>query len=88
MKAGPSCPLWNSTGDAQCRSSAEPTARHAELAVNLTNAFSKKWGNLWAALCLHFAYYNFCRVHSALRTTPAMASGIAMEIWPLERLLC
>lgn len=29
--------------------------------TRLTNAFSKKWDNLWAAYCLHFAYYNFCR---------------------------
>jgi transposase-like protein/IS1 family transposase len=28
--------------------------------TRLTNAFSKKWDNLWAAYCLHFAYYNFC----------------------------
>jgi hypothetical protein len=27
--------------------------------TRLTNAFSKKWGNLWAALSLHFAWYNF-----------------------------
>lgn len=27
----------------------------------LTNGFSKKWENHWAALCLCFAYYNFCR---------------------------
>jgi hypothetical protein len=25
----------------------------------LTNAFSKKWENLWSALCLYFAWYNF-----------------------------
>ena len=24
-----------------------------------TNAFSKKWENLWAAYCVHFAWYNF-----------------------------
>src|SRR3984957_18706519 len=35
--------------------------------TRLTNAFSKKWDNLWAALCLHFAWYNFCRVHKSLR---------------------
>ena len=32
--------------------------------TRLTNAFSKKWENLWAAYCLHFAFYNFCRIHS------------------------
>src|ERR1022692_3460856 len=34
--------------------------------TRLTNAFSKKWENLWAAYCLHFAYYNFCRIHKTL----------------------
>ena len=34
-----------------------------------------KWENLKAALALHFARYNFCRVHGSLRVTPAMESG-------------
>lgn len=44
--------------------------------TRLTNAFSKKWENLWSAYCLHFAYYDFCRVHRSLRVTPAMEAGI------------
>ena len=40
--------------------------------TRLTNAFSKKWENLEAAYSLWFAYYNWCRVHSTLRVTPAM----------------
>jgi hypothetical protein len=40
--------------------------------TRLTYAFSKNWANLQAALALHFWHYNFCRVHSALRITPAM----------------
>ncbi len=55
--------------------------------TRLTNAFSKKLENLKAAVALHFAHYNFCRVHSSLRITPAMAAEITAEIWPLERLL-
>ncbi len=55
--------------------------------TRLTNAFSKKLENLKAALCLHFAWYNFCRVHSTLRVTPAMAAGIAETVWPLSNLL-
>ena len=42
--------------------------------TRLTNAFSKKWENLWAAYCLHFGWYNFCRIHQSLRITPAMAA--------------
>jgi IS1 family transposase len=55
--------------------------------TRLTNAFSKKLVNLKAACALHFAWYNFCRVHSSLRVTPAMAAGIASEVWGLESLL-
>jgi hypothetical protein len=44
--------------------------------TRLTNAFSKKLPHLKAAVALHFAYYNFCRVHSSLRVTPAMEAGL------------
>jgi len=56
--------------------------------TRLTNAFSKKWENLQAAIALHFAYYNFCRVHSSLRVTPAMEAGITDHVWELKELLC
>src|SRR5579863_8274257 len=52
--------------------------------TRLTNAFSKKLTHLKAACALHFAHYNFCRVHSSLRVTPAMAAGIANRIWTLN----
>ncbi|MGI8990263.1 MAG: IS1 family transposase [Bryobacteraceae bacterium] len=55
--------------------------------TRLTNAFSKKWENLWAAYCLHFAYYNFCRIHSTIRVTPAMESKITDRVWDLSELL-
>lgn len=55
--------------------------------TRLTNGFSKKLANLKAACALHFAHYNFCRVHSSLRVTPAMAAGVTAEIWPLQSLL-
>ncbi len=55
--------------------------------TRLTNAFSKKLANLKAAVALHFAHYNFCRIHSSLRVTPAMAAGLSSDVWPLERLL-
>jgi IS1 family transposase/lambda repressor-like predicted transcriptional regulator len=55
--------------------------------TRLTNAFSKKWENLKAALALHFCWYNMCRVHSSLRVTPAMEAGITDHIWNLGELL-
>ena len=44
-------------------------------------------GYLWAAWCLHFAYYNFCRIHKTLRVTPAMEAGITDRVWELADLL-
>jgi IS1 family transposase len=55
--------------------------------TRLTNAFSKKLENLKAACALHFAHYNFCRVHSSLRVTPAMAAGLSSHVWEMGELL-
>jgi transposase-like protein/IS1 family transposase len=55
--------------------------------TRLTNAFSKKWANHQASLALHFAYYNFCRVHSTLKRTPAMAAGLEDHPWTLRELV-
>jgi transposase-like protein/IS1 family transposase len=55
--------------------------------TRLTNAFSKKLSHLKAAVALHFAYYNFCRVHSSLRVTPAMEAGLTDHIWSIAELL-
>jgi hypothetical protein len=44
--------------------------------TRLTNACSKKWENLWAAYCVHSAWYNFMHRHQSLRMTPAIAAGI------------
>ncbi|HWZ42184.1 MAG TPA: IS1 family transposase [Candidatus Saccharimonadales bacterium] len=55
--------------------------------TRLTNAFSKKLDNLKAACALHFAYYNFCRVHRTLRVTPAMEAGITDHVWSIAELI-
>jgi len=55
--------------------------------TRLTNAFSKKLENLKASLAIHFAWYNFCRIHSSLRVTPAMASNITSEVWSIDQLV-
>jgi hypothetical protein len=54
--------------------------------TRLTYAFSKSWAKLQAALALHFWHYNFCRIHSALRITPAMAAGVTDHVWTLNDL--
>ncbi|MDD5243715.1 MAG: hypothetical protein PHU49_06825 [Syntrophorhabdaceae bacterium] len=55
--------------------------------TRLTNAFSKKLENLKAAVALHFAHYNFVRVHGSLRVTPAMAAGITDHVLDIEEIL-
>lgn len=52
--------------------------------TRLTNAFSKKLENLQAAVDLHFAHYNFVRVHKTLRVTPAMAADVENRLWSME----
>jgi hypothetical protein len=55
--------------------------------TRLTNGFSKKLENHRAAIALHFAYYNFCRIHGSLRVTPAMEAGVTDHVWTLAELL-
>ena len=55
--------------------------------TRLIYAFSKKWDNLKAALALHFAHYNFCRIHGSLHITPAMAAGITDHVWTINDLI-
>jgi len=55
--------------------------------TRLTNAFSKKLENHCAAVALYTAHYNFCRVHEALRITPAMQLGVTDHIWTVGELV-
>lgn len=55
--------------------------------TRLTNAFSKKFGNLVASVHLHFFHYNFMRIHQSIRCTPAMEAGISRTIWNWSDLL-
>jgi IS1 family transposase len=55
--------------------------------TRLTNAHSKKVENHAHMLALYFMHYNFCKVHSTIRVTPAMEAGIADHVWEIEELL-
>jgi IS1 family transposase len=55
--------------------------------TRLTNAFSKKLQNLEAAVALHFMHYNFVRVHQTLKTTPAVAAGVADHEWRMAEIV-
>lgn len=60
---------------------------HMRRLTRLTNAFSKKMESFKAAVALHFAYYNFVRMHKTLRMTPAMAGGVTNTIWSVADLI-
>lgn len=53
----------------------------------LTNAFSKKIENHVAAMGLHVAHWNFCRIHEAHKQTPAMMLGLTDHAWSIGELL-
>jgi hypothetical protein len=55
--------------------------------TRLTNGHSKKWENHEAMLGLYFAWYNFSRVHTTIRKTPAMEQGLTDHVWTIEELL-
>jgi IS1 family transposase len=55
--------------------------------TRLTNGFSKKVENLGHATSLYFMYYNFARIHSTLRVTPAMEAKITQHVWTIEEIL-
>jgi IS1 family transposase len=55
--------------------------------TRLTNAFSKKIENHCHMLSIHFMHYNFCRIHTTLRVTPAMEAGLTDHVWTLEEIV-
>lgn len=52
--------------------------------TRLTNAFSKKLRNHEHHNALHFAHYNWCRIHKSLRTSPAQAAGLTETLRDME----
>ncbi len=60
---------------------------HCRRLTRLTNAFSKKFENFQAAVALNFAYYNFCKIHSTVRCTPAMQAGVESSQWSVAELI-
>lgn len=55
--------------------------------TRLTNGFSKSLDCHVAAVSLHVAFYNLCRAHEALRTTPAVSLGITDHVWSIGELI-
>jgi len=38
-------------------------------------------------LAMYYAYYNFARLHQTLKTTPAVAAGVADHVWTMAELV-
>ena len=55
--------------------------------TRLSLGFSRKLENLQAAVALHMAYMNFVWIPRTLKTTPAMAAGIASRPWKIDDLV-
>ena len=43
----------------------------------------RKIENHCHAIALNFVHYNFCKIHSTLRDTPAMAAGVTTKLWEI-----
>jgi hypothetical protein len=59
------------------------TKRFARLGLG----WSRKLANHRAAISLFICAYNFCKVHSTLGCTPAVALNLASETWTIEKLI-
>ena len=55
--------------------------------TRLTNAHSKSLTHMEAAFALHSCFYNWCRKHMSIGTTPAVAAGLADHVWSVEELV-
>lgn len=55
--------------------------------TRLTNGHSKKLENHCAALAIYFMHYNFARIHSTLRCSPAMAAGVTPHLWSVAEIV-
>jgi IS1 family transposase len=60
---------------------------HMRRFTRLTNGFSKKIEMHAFSVALHFAYYNFCKIHQTLRVTPAMEAGLTDHVWGVDELV-
>jgi len=57
---------------------------HMRRYTRLTNAHSKKFENHCHMVALYTVWYNFARVHAALRVSPAMEAGLTNRLWAMD----
>ena len=49
--------------------------------TRLSNGFSRKIENHMAAVAINYFAYNFIKIHTTLRTSPAMAAGVTNRLF-------
>jgi IS1 family transposase len=84
-------PMWGALDPMEiCTSHVErfngSTRQWCKRFTRLTYAFSRKLPNLRAAVALHIFHYNFCRIQSRMKRTPAMAAGVTERLWSINDL--
>jgi hypothetical protein len=55
--------------------------------TRLSNGFSRKIENHMAAVALNYFAYNFIKIHSTLRVTPAIAAGVTNRLFDVSDLV-
>jgi transposase-like protein/IS1 family transposase len=60
---------------------------HVRRFTRLTNAHSKSLRHHKAMQALFVAWYNFCRKHETIKTTPAVAAKLVGRAWTIEELI-
>lgn len=60
---------------------------HLRRFTRLTNGHSKSFKHHSAMQAIFFAWYNWCRKHTTIKTSPAVESGLAEKIWTIKELL-
>jgi len=55
--------------------------------TRLSNGFSRKIENHMAAVAINYFAYNFIKIHSTLRVSPAMAAGVTSRLFDVSDLV-
>jgi hypothetical protein len=56
---------------------------HMRRYTRLTNAHSKKFENHCHMVSLYTVWYNFVRINSAVKMSPAMVAGVSKTLWTM-----
>jgi hypothetical protein len=71
-----------------------PVAQHSAVTTfvvnsftGLSNGFSRKIENHMAAVAINYFAYNFIKIHSTLRMSPAMAAGVTTRLFDVSDLV-